>query len=300
MPHTILIASRRSGVSQVVIRAWEKRYGVLTPRRCEKGLRHYLDEDIERLTLLHQLTQFGYRIGQIAKCGIDELRALLAKGMPCREAVKQLTKPSDFIAAARQTLDSYDADKLRCVLNHALDTLGHRLTLREVIGPLIALTGEEWRDGHLGEAQEHLHTAVIRDFLAASVPGADVPVNAPEMIVCTPAGTAHELGALLATATARDLGWRVTYLGAGLPASEIAKAANARRARVVALSLVYPLGCEMVAGEITKLRQLLPSNVAIVAGGRAAQSYCTALAEINGIHWPTDLAAFDKLISALV
>lgn len=300
MPHTILIASRRSGVSQVVIRAWEKRYGVLTPRRCEKGLRHYLDEDIERLTLLHQLTQFGYRIGQIAKCGNDELRALLAKGMPCREAVKQLTKPSDFIAAARQTLDSYDADKLRCVLNHALDTLGHRLTLREVIGPLIALTGEEWRDGHLGEAQEHLHTAVIRDFLAASVPGADVPVNAPEMIVCTPAGTAHELGALLATATARDLGWRVTYLGAGLPASEIAKAANARRARVVALSLVYPLGCEMVAGEITKLRQLLPSNVAIVAGGRAAQSYCTALAEINGIHWPTDLAAFDKLISALV
>ncbi len=300
MPHTILIASRRSGVSQVVIRAWEKRYGVLTPRRCEKGLRHYLEEDIERLTLLHQLTQYGYRIGQIAKCNNDELRALQAKGMPCREAVRQLTKPSDFIAAARQTLDSYDADKLRCVLNHALDTLGHRLTLREVIGPLIALTGEEWKDGQLGEAQEHLHTAVIRDFLAASVPGADVPVNAPEMIVCTPAGTAHELGALLATATARDLGWRVTYLGAGLPASEIAKAANARRVRVVALSLVYPLGCELVAGEITKLRQLLPSNVAIVAGGRAAQSYCTALAAINGIHWPADLAAFDKLISALV
>lgn len=300
MPHTILIASRRSGVSQVVIRAWEKRYGVLTPRRCEKGLRHYLEEDIERLTLLHQLTQYGYRIGQIAKCNNDELRALQAKGMPCREAVRQLTKPSDFIAAARQTLDSYDADKLRCVLNHALDTLGHRLTLREVIGPLIALTGEEWKDGQLGEAQEHLHTAVIRDFLAASVPGADVPVNAPEMIVCTPAGTAHELGALLATATARDLGWRVTYLGAGLPASEIAKAANARRARVVALSLVYPLGCELVAGEITKLRQLLPSTVAIVAGGRAAQSYCTALAAIDGIHWPADLAAFDKLISALV
>lgn len=300
MPHTILIASRRSGVSQVVIRAWEKRYGVLSPRRCEKGLRHYLEEDIERLTLLHQLTQYGYRIGQIAKCTNDELRALQAKGMPCREAVRQLTKPSDFIAAARQTLDSYDADKLRCVLNHALDTLGHRLTLREVIGPLIALTGEEWKDGQLGEAQEHLHTAVIRDFLAASVPGADVPVNAPEMIVCTPAGTAHELGALLATATARDLGWRVTYLGAGLPASEIAKAANARRARVVALSLVYPLGCELVAGEITKLRQLLPSTVAIVAGGRAAQSYCTALAAIDGIHWPADLAAFDKLISALV
>lgn len=300
MPHTILIASRRSGVSQVVIRAWEKRYGVLTPRRCEKGLRHYLDEDIERLTLLHQLTQFGYRIGQIAKCSNDELRALQAKSMPCREAIKQLTKPADFIAAARKTLDTYDADKLRCVLHHALDTLGHRLTLREVIGPLIALTGEEWRDGNLGEAQEHLHTAVVRDFLAASVPGADVPVNAPEMIVCTPAGTAHELGALLVSATARDLGWRVTYLGAGLPAPEIAKAATARRVRVVALSVVYPLGCELVAGEITKLRQLLPESVSIIVGGRASHSYCSALAAIPGIQWPGDLAAFDKLISGLV
>lgn len=300
MPHTILVASRRSGVSQVVIRAWEKRYGVLAPRRCEKGIRHYLDEDIERLALLHQLTQFGYRIGQIAKHTNDELRDLQAKSLPCREAIKQLTKPADFIAAARKTLDSYDADKLRCVLNHALDTLGHRLTLRDVVGPLITLTGEEWRDGQLGEAQEHLHTAVVRDFLASSVPGADVPVNAPEMIVCTPAGTAHELGALLVTATARDLGWRVTYLGAGLPAAEIAKAANARRVRVVALSLVYPMGCELVASEITKLRQLLPETTAIVAGGRAAQSYCSALAAINGIHWPSDLASFDKLISGLV
>ena len=300
MPHTILIASRRSGVSQTVIRAWEKRYGVLTPRRCPKGTRHYLDEDIERLSLLCQLTKYGYRIGQIAKRSNDELRALQAKAMPCREAVKQLTKAADFIAAARQTLDSYDADKLRCILNQALDTLGHRLTLREVVGPLIALTGEQWRDGKLGEAQEHLHTAVVRDFLAASVPGADVPVNAPGMIVCTPAGTIHELGALLATATARDLGWRVTYLGAGLPAAEIAKAVTARHARVVALSLVYPLGCTMVAGEITKLRQLLPDGVSIVAGGRAAQSYCTALAEIPGIHWPSDLAAFDKLVSTLV
>jgi methylmalonyl-CoA mutase cobalamin-binding domain/chain len=299
MPHTILIASRRSGVSQVVIRAWERRYAVLQPRRCEKGMRHYLDEDIERLRLLYQLTQFGFRIGQIARLSIEELNALHEKGLPCREAVRQLTKPADFIAAARATLDNYDADKLRCVLNHALATLGHRLTLREVVAPMIALTGEQWREGQLGEAQEHLHTAVVRDFLAASVPGADVPVNAPEMIVTTPAGTAHELGALLVAATARDLGWRVTYLGAGLPASEIAKAAIARRARVVTLSLVYPMGCELVASEIARLRQLLPEEIAIIAGGRASRSYCSALSAIAGIHWPEDFAAFDRLISDL-
>lgn len=300
MPHTILVVSRRSGVSQVVIRAWEKRYCALTPRRCEKGLRHYDDCDIERLRLLNELTKFGFRIGQIAKLSDEDLRALQQKSLPCREAIKQLAAPADFITAARETLNHYDGDKLRCVLNHALATLGHRLALREVIAPLIALTGEQWRDGHLGEAQEHLHTAVVRDFLAASVPGADVPVNAPEMVVCTPAGTVHEMGALLVAATARDLGWRVMYLGSGLPATEIAKAATARSARVVCLSLVYPLGCELVTSEITKLRSLLPDEVTIIAGGRAAQSYCAKLAEIPGIHWPGDLASFDALISNLI
>jgi len=299
MPHTILIASRRSGVSPAVIRAWEKRYGVLTPRRCEKGLRHYTDEDIERLTLLHKLTKQGYRIGGIAKCSIEELRELLSKGQPCREAIRQLTKPEHFIEAARATLETYDADKLRCILHIAIGTLGHRLTLREVIAPMIAQTGEEWRDGKLGEAQEHLHSVVVREILSCSVPGSEVPINAPEMVVTTPAGTAHELGALLVAATARDLGWRITYLGSSLPSHEIVKAVTARKAKAVALSLVYPTGCELVAAEIARLRQLLPENVAIIAGGRAAHSYCAALTTVDGIHWPMSLAEFDKLISTL-
>ncbi|NIP80239.1 MAG: transcriptional regulator, partial [Gemmatimonadetes bacterium] len=45
------------------------------------------------------------------------------------------------------------------------------------------------------------------------------------MLVATPAGDRHEIGALLVAAAALGTGWDVVYLGADLPASEIAVAA---------------------------------------------------------------------------
>ena len=61
--------------------------------------------------------------------------------------------------------------------------------------------------------------------------------------------------------TAANLGWQVTYLGASLPAAEIAGAAQQRRARAVALSLVYPEDDPRLAGELTRLRESLPAEV---------------------------------------
>ena len=81
------------------------------------------------------------------------------------------------------------------------------------------------------------------------------------LVVATPAGQIHELGALLVGAAAANLGWHVTYLGASLPAAEIAGAARQNRARAVALSLVYPEDDPRLEGELTRLRESLPPEV---------------------------------------
>ncbi len=300
MQHSILVASRRSGLSQHVIRAWEKRYQVLSPCRCEKNQRLYSDEDIERLKLLRELTQHGHRIGRIAAACTETLHDLVAKGNQPNAKVCTLDKPIDFIEACRKAIQSYESDKLRCLLDHARQHLGHRCSLRQVVCPLIAQVGEAWREGHLGEAEEHLNTAVVREFLAAPIAGALLPANAPELIVTTPAGTSHELGALLVAATARDLGWRVTYLGTSLPASEISKVAQARHAKAVALSIVYPPGCASVLDELKKLRSLLPVTVAILVGGRAAAAYRQPLDQEVGYHWVNDLDEFEQRITSLL
>lgn len=300
MQHSILVASRRSGLSQHVIRAWEKRYQLLSPCRCERNQRLYTDEDIERLRMLRDLTQQGHRISRIATACLDTLRDLIAKGAePNSARTLDLNKPCDVMKGCLGAVQTYDAEKLRCLLDHARVYLGHRLTLNQVVAPLIEYIGEAWRAGAVGEAQEHLHTTVVREFLASPIAGAQVPRNAPEMIVTTPAGTSHELGALIVAATARDLGWRVTYLGPSLPAMEIAKVVDARNARAVALSLVYPPGCETVAGELRQLRQLLPEPTAILLGGRATASYRQMLNDDESFEWVSDLNEFESRISGL-
>jgi methylmalonyl-CoA mutase cobalamin-binding subunit len=104
------------------------------------------------------------------------------------------------------------------------------------------------------------------------------------MVVSTPAGQWHELGALVATATAAAQGWRVTYLGPNLPADDIAAAATQTGAKIVALSIVYPGDDPNVGHELRKLRRFLGANVALLVGGRAAGNYQRVIEEVGAIR----------------
>ena len=153
--------------------------------------------------------------------------------------------------------------------------------LQRVIAPLAQTIGQLWRDGVITAAHEHFASAVIRILLghaAKPFAGSD---SAPGIVVATPAGQIHELGALLVGAAAANLGWHVTYLGASLPAAEIAGAARQNHARAVALSLVYPEDDARLESELTRLRELLPADVVVLAGGRAMPAYREVLEAIG-------------------
>jgi hypothetical protein len=92
---------------------------------------------------------------------------------------------------------------------------------------------------------------------------------------------------------ATHLDWQITYLGASLPAPEIAGAARQTHARAVALSLVYPEDDPRLVGELALLRELLPTDVAILTGGRALPAYRAAVHKIGAVQIGdlSDLAA---------
>ncbi len=96
---------------------------------------------------------------------------------------------------------------------------------------------------------------MLRTYLTSTAQSFAASGNEPVLIVATPAGQLHELGALLAATAAAHVGWQVIYLGASLPAPEIAGAAQQRGARAVALSLVYPENDSRLEGELVRLRQ---------------------------------------------
>ena len=64
---------RLTGLSPHVLRVWEKRYGVVEPKRHANQQRHYSERDVHKLTLLRRLVDRGQAIGTLYRLTIDEL-----------------------------------------------------------------------------------------------------------------------------------------------------------------------------------------------------------------------------------
>jgi len=166
-----------------------------------------------------------------------------------------------------EAVKNYDASALEESLSRAAVSLSHPHLIENIIAPFIVKVGEMWHEGALRVAQEHLATSVVRSFVGNLDGASLLPVNAPRAVITTPAGQVHEMGALIAAATALTKGWRALYLGPNLPAEDICAAAEQSASRAVLLSIVYPQADPHLREELIKLRRLLPSSVSIIAGG---------------------------------
>jgi len=293
--HSIKVVSRRTGLSPHVIRVWEKRYATIQPQRSNGNQRLYSEAEVERLALLKQIVDAGHNIGTVARLSTEQLRSLAAESAApaaistsARAAsllksrtVHEARPAGEFVQAAFAAVKEMDAVALEQVLDEASVSLGQMALLNQVISPLVQQVGAAWREGTIKVAHEHLASAVIRTFLGHVARPLALHGTAPTILVTTPAGQLHELGAVLAAACAAAHGWRVTYLGPSLPADEIVSAAKQREVRAVALSLVHPEDDPGLAAELKRLRRLLPQNVSLLVGGRAAGAYRGALSDIG-------------------
>ncbi len=283
---SIQAVAERTGLSPHVIRAWERRYRAIEPERSAGKHRLYSEEEIERIGLLHRAVRSGHSIGKIAQLPNEELRALIANQPASIRAAAGLggdDPAASFRDESLAAVGRFDGPALQAILSRALVTFGHMGLLRLVVAPLAEEIGERWRSGALTAAHEHFFTASVKGFLGDVTRQFSVPVNAPRIIVTTPTGQLHELGAVMAAATAAHLGWRPIYLGPSLPAHEIAGAALRNEAAAVALSIVYPEDDPNLARELAELASLLPAGTRILAGGRAARGYFETLIRIGAL-----------------
>lgn len=285
--HSIGVVSRRTGLKPDVIRAWERRYKAIEPRRSETNRRFYDDEDVARLLLLRKATLAGRQIGQVSHLSTEELRELVegdeaAIARAPRGAGTVLDAPEDGpLEACLSAVENLDGQALQLHLERGVIELTFPKLLEQVIEPLLVAVGTMWQDGDLRIAHEHLASSVVRGVLHSQMSNYVPPTNAPSIIVATPARQVHEMGALIVAAVAAMEGWRVVYLGADLPADEIAAAARLKGVEIVALSLVYPVDDPKLNGELTRLRRLLGETLPILVGGVAAQSYQPTLNQLS-------------------
>ena len=284
----IKTVAQKSGLSTHVIRAWEKRYNVIKPSRSETNRRLYSEQDIYHLSLLKRATESGHSISSISDLNIDELQQLIPDqgeySMRKFSTEEKDEIQSDYhFQECFRAIEEFDANRLEESLMRASMELSQPKLIKSLIIPLLNTIGDHWKNGSLRVMHEHLATAVLKPFLHNLRISYRPSDNAPSIIISTPRGQIHELGALIIGLVAASQGWKVIYLGPNLPAEEIASATTSKESRHIVLSIVYPANDPYLTQELTKLRALLDKDVKIIIGGRVSDSYTEVIHNIGAL-----------------
>ena len=147
--HPIRVVSRRTGLTPALLRAWEKRYGVVTPSRTEGGQRLYSDKDVHRLSLLHRVVEEGRSISQVAPLSVEELEALVQEDQAER-VVPPTPQPLENVSVggileeAERAVKAMDPRTLERVLTRGAMALPVPTLIDDVLLPLLSGIGEEW------------------------------------------------------------------------------------------------------------------------------------------------------------
>lgn len=245
--------SRRTGVPEATLRAWERRYSLLRPDRSEGGFRLYADDDIARVRSMREHLDRGVSASEAARLALDETDT---SGVAPAEGL------ATELAAALEALDDVAA---QTALDRTLATLTVAGAWREVLLPVMRDVGRGWEDDQAAIAREHFATNLVRGRLLALARGWDVGGGPRALLACAPEEQ-HDLGLIAFGLALRNRGWRITYLGPNTPLSTLAKAARLTGPALVVLSASLELRLE---GADAELRDL-GSGFRLALGGPGA------------------------------
>ena len=255
--------SRRAGVSGHVLRAWERRYGLLQPVRTEGGFRLYTAADERRVRRMRKHLARGLSAAEAAQATLQD------------DASGRAGPPGLLPAAAsglagmlREALDAFDEPTVQAVLDRLLSDLSVTVVMREIVLPYLAELGDRCERGDASIAQEHFASNLIRGRLAGLARGWG-DGSGPRAILACPPGEQHDLALMIFGVALNRHGWRIDYLGVDTPIEELTRTAAARLPDLVVLAATQPGMLEPLAAELATLADTVP--LALAGAGAAAQ-----------------------------
>jgi MerR family transcriptional regulator, light-induced transcriptional regulator len=217
--------SRRVGVSVELLRAWERRYGLLAPARTRGGFRLYGEEDVDRVLSMRAYLERGMAAAEAA-------RLVVANG---HDTGSDATLLGEALTTLGATLESFDETGAQVALDRLFAAFTVDVVLDEAVLPYLRELGERWERGEVSIAQEHFATNLVRARLVALARGWDRGGGPRALLACIE-GELHDLPLLAFGLMLRSHGWRICYLGATTPLASIAETARAIEPAVIVVS----------------------------------------------------------------
>lgn len=265
---SIAAVERVTGLSKDTLRVWERRYGFPQPERDTAGDRAYPAEQVERLRVIRRLMDAGHRPGGIVALEMRALQALAAPVVATKRAERHATTSPDLMVFM-DLIQCHDAPALRQLLSQTAARSGLVNFVTQLVAPLTAAVGEAWLAGRFQIFEEHIYTESVTRVLRHALSGmpSAPSVGMPRVLLTSFPGEPHALGLLMVETLLALEGCQCLSLGPQTPIADIAKAAAAHRADIVALSFTPVVSARAVTSGLLELRALLPPTTHIWAGG---------------------------------
>jgi MerR family transcriptional regulator, light-induced transcriptional regulator len=252
--------ARRVDVTPELLRAWERRYGLLQPIRTEGGFRLYTEEDANRVERMKRALEEGLSAAEAARRALAQERSAEHAHEGARERL---------MAAAH----AYDEVALHAVLDEALAGFSLETVLRELILPVLRELGAEWERGTLEVGQEHFASNLVRERLLAVGRGWGRG-GGPLAILAGAPGERHDIGLIAFGLVLRSRGWRILFLGADTPLATLGKTVAATDPRLVVVASMDSALLEAQSAELQKLGRSVPL---VLSGAGASEDLCARL-----------------------
>ncbi len=281
--YSIKAVAHMADVTEPTLRAWEKRYSILSPGRTESGHRRYTKRDIYRVMWLKQRLEEGMSISQASTLLQTQPEAALLdmaqyekggrngrtlvetsgytnsiKRLPnAQNEVRSPKLLADRLLEAFLAFDEQTADRL---LAEAASVFAPETVCVDIIQGVLVEIGELWMKNEVTVATEHFASTICRARLNAMTEALPIKEDGPLVLTACGPQEFHELGIVITTYFLRRYGWRVIYLGQNVPALDLEKDLRRLRPALMVFSSGRTETAMLLAREILPVVQRVRQN----------------------------------------
>lgn len=223
-----------TGIKAHTLRKWETRYSFLEPERTDTNIRYYTDGQLKKLMNIGILTRNGFRISKIDKMSDEDIH---------KEITKSLLNSSKEDEIGTLIISTLEMDEVAfdTIINDQIEKKGFLLTITQVIYPFLHQIGVLWGVNRVMPAQEHFVSNLIKKKMFAAIDRMPYPKkDAPVLLMFLTENEHHEIGLLLAYYIAKELGWKVYYLGQNVPTDNITQVIEVVKPKIMLSMFITP------------------------------------------------------------
>lgn len=214
--YNIKAISHLVGIQPGTLRAWERRYQILSPVRNESGHRLYTEQDLKVVRWLAEKVEQGFTISQAVSLLESETTTIQQNAEE-----DGADSPKRIKEELLRFLLSFQEGKAQELMNQAFSLYSVEKVVIDILGSLLITIGDLWEKGKITTAHEHYATQLLRTRISMIMHSLPSNGMLPKAIaVCGPDEN-HEGGLLIFTLFLRRKGFEVIYLGTSIAEEDI-------------------------------------------------------------------------------